>query len=315
MKDYKKTVEDKFPNLEIIEVFKKDTWLIKFKCKKHGEQIRRYYDFKKSKYGCSECGLENKKYYVKEKEEFIQKAKEVHNNKYDYSLVDYKNRQTKVKIICPTHGVFEQTPASHIGHKSECPICALEERRKNKSINRWKNIKKELDFNNYEYIDFDNTFEPTNIKKKIEIRCKKCGYAFSQNLYYHLHGNGCPECGKKSYGERVINSFLENKGLKLNETFFREKKFKDLRSGKGGNDYLRFDFYIPEKNTVIEYNGRQHYEEEKTFYKTHEEFEEAKRRDQLKKDYCKSKGIFELEIPHWESKNLSNILEEWFINS
>ena len=57
MKDYKKIAEDKFPNLEIIEVFKKGTWLIRFKCKKHGEQTRRYYDFKNSKCGCSECGL------------------------------------------------------------------------------------------------------------------------------------------------------------------------------------------------------------------------------------------------------------------
>lgn len=55
--------------------------------------------------------------------EFIQKAKEVHGDKYDYSLVEYKNARTKVKIICPIHGIFEQTPDSHINRKTECPKC------------------------------------------------------------------------------------------------------------------------------------------------------------------------------------------------
>lgn len=47
-------------------------------------------------------------------EDFIQKAKEVHGDKYDYSLVEYKNSSTKIKIICPKHGVFEQTPNNHL---------------------------------------------------------------------------------------------------------------------------------------------------------------------------------------------------------
>lgn len=59
---------------------------------------------------------------------FLEKAKEFHGDKYDYSLVRYKNTNTKVKIICPDHGVFEQSPSSHIeasrGGKG-CPTCGL----------------------------------------------------------------------------------------------------------------------------------------------------------------------------------------------
>lgn len=47
-------------------------------------------------------------------EEFIKRAKEVHGDKYDYSFVEYVNSSTKVKIICPKHGIFEQTPNKHL---------------------------------------------------------------------------------------------------------------------------------------------------------------------------------------------------------
>lgn len=59
-------------------------------------------------------------------EEFVERAKIVHGDKYDYSLVEYVNNSTKVKIICPEHGVFEQTPNAHL-RGEKCPRCALNE--------------------------------------------------------------------------------------------------------------------------------------------------------------------------------------------
>ena len=55
-------------------------------------------------------------------EEFIEKAKEIHGDKYDYSKVEYINTKTKVCIICPEHGEFWQTPGSHL-NGSGCPEC------------------------------------------------------------------------------------------------------------------------------------------------------------------------------------------------
>ena len=54
---------------------------------------------------------------------FINKAKEKHNNKYDYSLINYINSLTPVKIICKTHGIFEQTPVGHLRGRG-CPSCS-----------------------------------------------------------------------------------------------------------------------------------------------------------------------------------------------
>lgn len=56
-------------------------------------------------------------------DEFIEIASKIHNNKYDYSLVEYKNNSTKVKIICPIHGVFKQTPSAHIHNRQGCSAC------------------------------------------------------------------------------------------------------------------------------------------------------------------------------------------------
>lgn len=54
--------------------------------------------------------------------QFIEKAKQVHNNVYDYSLVEYVNNSTKVKIICSIHGMFEQTPNAHLSNRG-CNLC------------------------------------------------------------------------------------------------------------------------------------------------------------------------------------------------
>ena len=70
------------------------------------------------KNGCPYCGGTKKL----TKEEFIKKAKEVHGDKYDYSKVDYVNSETKVIIICPEHGEFEQTPHNHLNGQG-CPNC------------------------------------------------------------------------------------------------------------------------------------------------------------------------------------------------
>lgn len=83
--------------------------------------------------GCPNCFTRNKKSNTKE---FIEKSSLVHNELYDYSLIDYKNKREKVKIICLDHGIFEQKPYVHLsGHG--CPICKnskLEKYLRNKLI-------------------------------------------------------------------------------------------------------------------------------------------------------------------------------------
>lgn len=93
-------------------------------CPKHGEFWMRPNNHVTKKQGCPLCGNERKGLYqLGNTNDFIQKAKEIHGNKYDYSKVEYKNNHTKVCIICPEHGEFWMKPIDHInGHG--CPECA-----------------------------------------------------------------------------------------------------------------------------------------------------------------------------------------------
>ena len=160
------------------------------------------------------------------KEDFIERAKLFHNNKYDYSLVEYKNARTKIKIICPIHGIFEQTPDNHLKY-------------------------------------------------------------------------GCKFC-KESIGEKSIRLFCEKNEIIVEQ----QKTFKNLKD----DFYLSYDFYIPSKNLLIEYNGKQHYKWNKTFQKSLHDFHKQLHHDWLKRRYARDNNINLLVIPYWELKNITEIL-------
>jgi len=88
-------------------------------CKSHGEFLVQPNAHLSSRSGCpiyaNNTIINNK--------QFIEKAKNVHGDRYDYSKVDYKRSQEKVKIICKVHGEFLQTPGNHINVKAGCPNC------------------------------------------------------------------------------------------------------------------------------------------------------------------------------------------------
>ena len=89
-------------------------------CKKHGKFTIRAGNHLYGKQGCSKCyGNE-----TSNNKSFIKKSKNIHNNKYDYSKVEYVNNKTPVNIICPIHGVFPQRPDAHIIQKQGCNVCS-----------------------------------------------------------------------------------------------------------------------------------------------------------------------------------------------
>ena len=88
-------------------------------CPEHGEFWQEAHAHLSQKQGCTKCaGL-----YKPNTEEWIEAARKVHGDKYDYSKVEYKNARTKVCIICPEHGEFWQTPEKHVNGSQGCPKC------------------------------------------------------------------------------------------------------------------------------------------------------------------------------------------------
>ena len=118
-------------------------------------------------------------------ESFIQKAREVHGNKYDYVFSVYQSAHTKVLIHCPEHGDFEQTPASHLSSHG-CPNCGGNKKNTNESF-----IEKAKAVHGDKY-DYD-LVEYVNSQTKVVIICHEHG-EFEQTPNDHLSGAGCPGC-------------------------------------------------------------------------------------------------------------------------
>lgn len=123
----------------------------------------------------------------KTKIEYIEIFNKKHNYFYDYSLMNYINNVTKIKIICPKHGIFEQRPNDH--RKSGCPKCH--------KLQLSDFIDKSNKVHNYKY-DYILIKNIKNIKQKIKIICPEHG-VFEQRIDGHINGIGCKKCADESY--------------------------------------------------------------------------------------------------------------------
>lgn len=140
------------------------------------------------------------------KDKFIEKSKEVHGNRYDYSMVDFEKINSPVKIICPTHGVFEQLPSSHILGKG-CIMCAgFKKLTTDEFIERIKNIHGE----GYDY----STIHYVNMNTPVTLRCLNHG-DFITSPSKLLYGTGCPRCKK----EQERDDFIRCANIKHNNKY------------------------------------------------------------------------------------------------
>ena len=142
--------------------------------------------------------------------EFIEEAKKIHNNKYDYSKVEYINKRTKVCIICPEHGEFWQRPTDHL-QGSGCYYCGRKKcTGKKVTTDSFIETAKKIHGDKYDY----SKVEYSNSKEKICIICPEHG-EFYQLPTAHLQGQGCPKCKKYKIGKNKYNTqiFIEKSKL------------------------------------------------------------------------------------------------------
>ena len=151
--------------------------------------------------GCKFCSHRSYKYST---DEWVDKAKKVHGNKYDYSKVVYINKKTKVCIICPEHGEFWMSPDKHVNSKQGCPKCA-----KNYKLDIDSFIAKARSVHG-EYYDYSKCIYK-GADTKVCIICPEHG-VFWQTPHSHLNGSGCPKCNsEKNINEIKLFNFLTEK--------------------------------------------------------------------------------------------------------
>jgi hypothetical protein len=287
----KKVHSDKY-DYSLVE-YKSAKTKVKIICNKHGVFEQTPSNHLSGK-GCRFCA-KNVKYT---NEEIVEMFKREHKNKYSYGEVKYESMFKKVKIKCITHNFFEQTPKNHLMGKG-CPKCAGKKLDKYEIINELTNVHEGV----YDY----SQAEPKKSKDKIKIICKTHG-VFLQTLDCHKRGQGCPNC-KKSKGVNLVKKFLEKNNLQYENEF----TFDQCRNPKT-QKLLPFDFYIPIKNTCIEYDGEQHFKPMRFSRDNQKSLEDIKFRDNIKDIFCKNNNINLLRINFKEFNDIEKLLTFYFFN-
>lgn len=242
---------------------------IKIICKQHGEFLQAPSDHLQHK-GCGKCCDNNRL----TREDFIKKANIVHNNKYDYQLVNYLNNKIKIKIICSKHGEFLQSAGSHLRGVG-CAKCAAEinDNKKRKSTEKFIMDAKKIhgDLYDYSLVNYKQAFE------RITIICKIHG-EFRQIPRDHLNGSGCKHCknelnkvgkNEKKHFSFYVNNYFKNYEIKQQYPIYKKNNYN--------YPYL-IDFAIPELALAIEYDEKHHR------YKTNTQ------KDKIRQDYIEEQA-------------------------
>lgn len=206
----------------------------------------------------------------------------------------------KIKIQCNNcKHIMERSLMSILKTPWHCDNC--KNYNEGRIIYTKEDVQKKLDiqFNN-EYI----LLEYNGITKKALLKHKICNKIFSIRQLSDLfngRNRGCPTCYQfKSAGEQTILLYLEKHNIK----YIPQKTFAPLNKSK-----YRFDFYLPDLNLAIEYQGEQHYRENSCFK---DNLKTIQRRDEIKRNYCKENNIILKEIKYTELKNINHILDSMF---
>ena len=240
-------------------------------CPEHGEFWQKPIHHTQGK-GCPYCGG-TKKLTTKE---FVEKAKQIHGDRYDYSKVDYISAETKVCIICPEHGEFWQTPHAHLAGQN-CPKCCGNIKLSTEEfIKRANEIHKEkYDYSKVDYLGADT---------KVCIICPEHG-EFWQTPHNHISGKqGCPECNT-SKNSKIVQK-IETILKEFNIQYIKEKTFDWLKN----KSHMYLDFFLPDYNVGIECHGLQHFEPVE-YFGGKIEYDRRYEMDKLKYKLCSEHDI------------------------
>ena len=239
---------------------------------------------------CPKCsGVEKLTY--EEVKEFIE------SEGYKLLSTEYKNNSSHLDIQCPKGHNYKASFAN-FKRGYRCPMCKGE---KLGDLHRfdYKYVKEYIESFGYKLI----TDIYVNCDTDLDMICPK-GHAFKMKFYNFKKGNRCPVC-RESKGERRVGDFLRKNNIKYERQYtFKNCKFKNV---------LPFDFYLPDYNICIEFDGRQHYEII-DYFGGLDGFIDTKIRDTIKTYYCEYNNIKLIRIPHWDIENIEYILNKQLIN-
>lgn len=283
---YVKELELVNPNIEVLETYVNRETYILHKCKIDG------YEWKtKPKWvlnegkGCPKCGGKMKK----TQEEYIKLLAEV---RPDIEVMDmYINTKTKISHRCKKCGYVWMEKPNVILQGLGCPNCPHPLQKTHKQY-----VLELAERNS----DIDVIEPYVGSQTHILHCCKKCGYQWSPTPNSILQGKGCPQCST-SIGEKMIKQYLDDNSI----NYFRQYRFEDCRDTYP----MPFDFYLPDYNLCIEYDGEQHFMAVE-YWGGEKTFQLCQKHDKMKTEYCDNNHIALLRISYKE--DIVEKLNEYF---
>ena len=190
-------------------------------CKEHGVFKQLHTDHLRG-HGCPKCSHSFKLNTTK----FISRAKKIHNNLYDYSLVNYINNYTKIDIICKEHGVFKQIPKSHLKRRG-CPKC-----KESKGVVEISQLLEKNDLIYEREVIIDGCVSENNVPFRFDF------YIPSKNIYIEYDGEqhfrtvkswgGAEGFKKVQLRDSMKNKFCETHNIKLYRISYKDDINKKL---------------------------------------------------------------------------------------
>ena len=289
--DRKRMVEERgYELLEISREKQKNRMFvfITIKCPKGHISKMKWDNFKQGK-GCKYCA-NNTKFTYEEVKEYIE------NFGYKLLSKEYESGKEKVLVKCPNpnHEPYEVRFSAFKNQNQRCEKCSREiasEKRKHS----YNFVKEFIEFYGYKLLS--NEYKGS--LDKLDLMCPN-GHKFKMSFEkFYNAGHRCVKCSE-SKGEREITRILNQYNIKnISQYKFDDCKFKQS---------LPFDFYLPDYNVLIEYDGEQHY---KIFdyFGGLDKFVDTKIRDTIKNEYCNKNNIKLIRIPYWDYNKIEDILK------
>lgn len=221
-------------------------------------------------------------------EDFKKRVYNMYKNEYVF-LEPFIN--TITPILCKHSCGYEWkiTPGNFLAGKG-CPKCS----------GSMKLTQEEFNAKVYELFKDEYKFLEPYINTMTSIMCEhSCGYKWKLRPDNLFQGKRCPNCYNESKGEQFIRGLLDSLGVE-HET---QKTFECCVY----KNKLRFDFYIPELNLAIEYDGEHHFKPityNRNIEESNKTFEIAKKRDSIKTNYCEDNNISLIRFPYTDSKEV-----------
>lgn len=235
---------------------------------------------------------------------YLSQNKDLYDN-FELLSKQYENSRDKLKFKCKTCGSLFTKPWYKIQTGCRCNNCLEEKRgyyqmisptRIDRLIN-YPDVAIDFNYDNNEYPIETYTAKSGQL---VNWKCHICGYEWTTSPSHRINDmSGCPSCAHKmSKGERCIHNYLNDN----NVVYVQEKRFNDCRDKQP----LPFDFYLPDYNTCIEYDGEQHrkpikFNQKTTDEKALEQFLTLQRHDEIKNNYCQQHQITLVRISDYNN--------------